>query len=86
MTHFFREEADRQWQEERRKKREKEEYQREKMRENIRQKYGIQKKTKDKKGKDPAHVIEVSGWEDGLKLGIIAFTYTFIKTFHIKLN
>ncbi len=44
-----REEAQRQYEEERRKKREKEEYQREKMRENIRQKYGIEKK--DKKGR-----------------------------------
>ncbi len=36
--------AQKQYDEERRKKREKEEYQREKMRENIRKKYGIQKK------------------------------------------
>ena len=46
---FGREEAQRQYEEERRKKREKAEYQREKVREGIRQKYGIEKKTNDKK-------------------------------------
>ena len=54
---FFREEAQRQYEEERRKKREKAEYQREKVREGIRQKYGIEKKTKDAKSNSAA--IEV---------------------------
>ncbi len=53
---FCREEAQKAYQEERRKKREKEEYQREKMRENIRQKYGIEKKTSSKPN---SAVIEV---------------------------
>ena len=39
-----REEAQRQYEEERRKKREQQEYQREKIRDNIRQKYGIERK------------------------------------------
>ena len=41
---FFREEAIRQYQEERRKRREKEDLQREKFRDEIRQKYGIARK------------------------------------------
>ena len=44
MDLFFREEAIRQYQEERRKRREKEDLQREKFRDEIRQKYGIARK------------------------------------------
>ena len=57
-----REEAQRAYEEERRKQQDKKEYQREKMRENIRQKYGIEK-PKDAKGKASAKKADPSALE-----------------------
>ncbi len=48
----IREEAQRQYEEQKRKEHEKKEYQREKLRDNIRQKYGIAKKSEDGEKKD----------------------------------
>ena len=60
LLFFSRQEALQQYEEQRKKERQKAEYQREKLRDNVRQKYGIEKKPDARKKKSNVAMIQVS--------------------------